>query len=368
MGVNDSRRMPRVACPPSVRAYPHNSGVDTLWRHVLTELGRDMKIRFLEPSSPRRWITRPEVWLHDGHAGPLEADAPVVAQLHEAAWDDPDTRALLDPAFIAAYEEPSRLAAQNATRVVTPSESSRRQIAASYGVPAERIVVAPHGVDHSVFHPRATGGHELVARAGGDPDRPYVLFVSQLHPRKNLAVLRAAMARLIARGYPHGLVVVGGPPADRADGDALVQEAEAPLPGTEQAVVRLQRLTDAQLAAVTAGASVFCLPSLMEGFGLTALEAMACGVPVVVSDRGALPEVVADAGIVTAPTADAVEAALAGLLADDDRARALGNAGRERSQGFTWTATARAWRRSLEEAAAETPTSNRTTRDAVRRR
>ena len=55
-----------------------------------------------------------------------------------------------------------------------------------------------------------------------------------------------------------------------------------------------------------AGAAAFCLPSLMEGFGLTALEAMSCGVPVVVSDRGSLPEVVGDAGLVVAPTVDAV--------------------------------------------------------------
>jgi glycosyltransferase involved in cell wall biosynthesis len=194
-----------------------------------------------------------------------------------------------------------------------------------------------------------------------------VLFVSQLHPRKNLAALRNAMARLVAREYPHTLVVVGGPPADRVDGTALVREAEAPLDGTTQPVVRLHQLTDDELSAVTAGASAFCLPSLMEGFGLTALEAMACGVPVVVSDRGALPEVVADAGIVTAPRADAVEAALADLLGDEARARELGNAGWQRSQQFTWAATAGSWRRALEEAAAETTTS-RATRDAARRR
>jgi glycosyltransferase involved in cell wall biosynthesis len=334
---------------------------------VLAELGRDIRIRFVEPGLPRRRLARPDVWLHDGHAGPLEAATPVVTQLHEAAWDDPDTRSLLDPAFIAAYEEPSRLAAERAVRIVTPSESSRRQIATSYGVPADRIVVAPHGVDQSVFHPGVTGGRELIARAGGDPGRPYVLFVSQLHPRKNLAALRDAMARLSARGYPHALVLVGGPPADRADGHELVRRAEEPLDGTTRPVVRLCELTDEELSAVTAGASAFCLPSLMEGFGLTALEAMACGVPVVVSDRGALPEVVGDAGIVTTPSVDAIEAALAEVLSDEDRARELAAAGLERSGLFTWSATARSWRRALDEAV-HARAANGGVRDSAHRR
>jgi glycosyltransferase involved in cell wall biosynthesis len=350
MGVIAGRRPPRVGCPPSVRAYPRDSGVGRLWQRVLTELGREMTIRFVDPASPRRRVRRPDVWLHDGHAGPLVVDRPVVAQLHEAAWDDTDTRAHLDSAFVAAYEGPSRSAALRADRIVTPSESSKRQITTAYGVPGERVVVAPHGVDHSVFHPAVPGGRDVIAAAGGDPERPYVLFVSQLHPRKNLPVLRAAMSRLRQRRYPHALVLVGGPPADRGDAAELLRDAESPLAGAEQSVVRLSQLSDAQLAAVTAGASAFCLPSLMEGFGLTALEAMACGVPVVVSDRGSLPEVVGDAGIVTEPTVDAIEAALADVLGDEARARALAAAGLERSRRFMWSATARLWRRALDEA------------------
>jgi glycosyltransferase involved in cell wall biosynthesis len=354
MAVTGAQRARRVACPQSVRAYPPQTGVGTMWQHVLAELQRDLTVRFVNPGRRRRRFGRPDVWLHDGHAGPLEVREPSVIQLHEAAWDDPVTRASLDPAFAAAYESASRRAAEGATRIITPSESSRQQISASYGMQPEHIVVAPHGVDHSVFNPGATGGRDFVARAGGDPGRPYVIFVSQLHPRKNLAALREAMARLAGRGYPHRLVLVGGPPADRPDGQELVRAAEAPLRGSKEPVTRFQGLTDAQLAMVTAGASAFCLPSLMEGFGLTALEAMACGVPVVVSDRGALPEVVGDAGIVTAPNAEAIECALMDLLADDNRARELRAAGFERSRAFTWRATARCWRRALDDASGET--------------
>jgi glycosyltransferase involved in cell wall biosynthesis len=346
VGLN---RRARVAVPPVIAGYPRESGVGKMWHHVVAELGRDVDVRFVEPGGRGGPLWRPQGWMQDGHHGPLPVRAPVVAQLHEAAWNDPDTRALVEPEFVAAYEEPSRAAARAATRVVTPSESSRRQIIDAYGVPAERVVVARHGVDHTVFHP---GAPELVARVTGDADRPYVVFVSQLHPRKNLAALREAMTRLARRGYPHALVVVGGHPADRRDAADLVRLAASDLPGTSGRVTRLEALTEAELAGVLAGAAAFCLPSFMEGFGLTALEAMACAVPVVVSDRGALPEVVGDAGIVTAPTADAVEAALVEVLDDDARARALGKQGYERSLEFTWARTAACWRVALDEALA----------------
>jgi glycosyltransferase involved in cell wall biosynthesis len=340
----------RVGVTALLSLYPSDSGVGIMWRNVLAELGDGFDARGLEPGSLRARLWRPQVWAQDGHQGPLAVRAPVVAQLHEAAWADPDTRAALDPAFIDLYEESSRAAARQAARIVTPSESSARQITEAYGVPSDRIVVAPHGVDHSVFRPDASGGSDVVARAGGDPGRPYVLFVSQLHPRKNLGALRDAMTRLAARGFPHSLVIVGRPPMDRPDAAEVARDATADLPGTEGRVVHLEGISDAELAAVMAGAAAFCLPSFMEGFGLTALEAMACGTPVVVSDRGALQEVVAGAGAVVHPTPEAVEDALAGVLSDDDRARALARAGHERSREFTWAATARHWARAFREA------------------
>lgn len=347
-------RRARVAVPGFVRGYPRESGVGKMWHHVVAELehGGDLEVRFVDPGRRGLRVWRSDVWLHDGHHGPLAVPAPTVAQLHEAAWNDSDTRRFVDDAFVATYAEPSGHAARAARRVVTPSESSRRQIVDAYGVPAERVVVAPHGVDHAVFHPDAPGGADVVARAGGDPVRPYVVFVSQLHPRKNLAALREAMERLARRGYPHALVIVGGHPADRPDAGELVRAATADLPGTAGRVTHLEGITETDLAGVLAAAAAFCLPSFMEGFGLTALEAMACGVPVVVSNRGALPEVVGDAGVVTEPVADAVEAALAELLDDDARARAVGKQGYERALEFTWTRTADRWRTALDEARA----------------
>jgi glycosyltransferase involved in cell wall biosynthesis len=328
-----------------------------MWHGMLTELRREIAVRVLGVGGRRARLWRPHVWLQDGHRGSLPVKTPWVAALYEAAWDRPETRDLLDPDFVSRYATLSRAAALRAARIVTLSESSRRQILESYGVQAARVLVARPGVNPAVFRPNARGGPEVIARAGGDPGRPYVLCVSQLHPRKNLSVLQQAMSRLAGRGYPQVLAVVTSPRTDSRQSGAMnpgeLGTMVLPEPAcADGSMLQLESLTDDELAAVMTGASAFCLPSLMEGFGFPVLEAMACGVPVVVSDRGALPEVVGSAGIVTAPTADAMEEALETVLVDEARARALSAAGVERSRKFTWRATAQVWLRAIQEAMA----------------
>jgi glycosyltransferase involved in cell wall biosynthesis len=100
---------------------------------------------------------------------------------------------------------------------------------------------------------------------------------------------------------------------------------------------------DRELAALMAGADVYCLPSLYEGFGITVLEAMACGAAVVVSDRGSLPEVVGEAGVVVAPQAQPLAAALEALLRDPQRRHRLGAAAVQRAAGFSWARCAESW-------------------------
>ncbi|HWH43772.1 MAG TPA: glycosyltransferase [Thermoleophilaceae bacterium] len=341
----------RVAVPAGLDALPAHTGAGRVWARGLGLLADRVRLDRRAPGGRRLLARAPAVWLADGHMGALPVDEPVVVHLHEASFADPALRPLIAPEFLDLYERPTAEAAAAAAAILTVSESSRSQIASAYGVPPERIHVAPLGVDHAVYRPSAAPlAEEVLRRAGADPERPYVLFVSQLHPRKNLAALREAMGVLAGQGLPHSLVVVGHDPADRPDPDGVVAEALAPIPGVP--VIRVPGPSDEEVAALMAAAACFCLPSLMEGFGLAAAEAMACGAPVVVSDRGSLPEVVGDAGVVVAPEAGAVAEGLASVLADPETAARLRRASVERAAGFTWERMAERWHEVLRAVAA----------------
>ena len=340
----------RVGVPPLLAELAPQTSVGRIWSHVLAGL-TDLGVH-VEVANPHRRFrgARVDVWLTDGHQGPLGLNTPVVAHLHEATWADPELRPLFEPEFLAAYEGPSEAAASEARRLITVSESSKAQIVQAYGRDPADVDVVHNGLDHTVYRPDLPPPTFLIAARGGEPQRPYVLFVSVLHPRKNLVVLREAMAGLAARGFAHALILVAGPAADRADSAALETEALAPIPGVVTPVINLAGASDAEVARLMAGAAAFCLPSLMEGFGMAVAEAMACGAPVVVSDRGALPEVVGDAGVVVAPTATAIEAALADVFSTPGAAAALGARAHARAGAYTWERTAAGFLAALEAA------------------
>jgi glycosyltransferase involved in cell wall biosynthesis len=212
----------------------------------------------------------------------------------------------------------------HAARIVTPSAFSRNEVVELLGVPESRVDVVPGGVDPR-FTPQADAA---AARAALDlGSKPYVLTVASRTARKNLNVLDLAARRLAARGVD--LVAAGGDrPQFRAEND------------DDHGVRPLGHVDDALLPGLYAGAAAFVLPSLYEGFGLTALEALAAGVPVVAADRGALPEVCGDAALLVDPTdAEAVATALERVLDDPEPWRA---AGPPRAAPLTWASTAAA--------------------------
>jgi len=224
----------------------------------------------------------------------------------------------------------TRMQARVARRlpIVTVSTASRDDIVREMRVRREQISLVPLGVDADVFRPQ--------------PERPRVpgrilVTTSADVPLKGLAPLLRAFAILRTR-RPAELVIVGQP---RRDG---------PIPGLldELAMNGSVRFTgkvhDAELVALYAEAEAAVVPSLYEGFSLPAVEAMACGVPLVATTGGALPEVVGDCGALVPPgDSQALADQLTALLADAGRRRALGERGRERVLGrFTWEATARA--------------------------
>lgn len=347
----------RVGVPARLFELEPVGGHGKVWRRVLERLDSSLElIRLADDGRPlRRLRRRPQVILADGHAELPASDVPLVIQVHEAAWFDPQLRELLDPPFAQALAGWTASAVQAATAVICPSEVVRRELLGVYRLSPESVHAVHHGVD-PVFTPDARGGSALVAEAlgAGDTDVAYVLFGASLHPRKNLAAVRDAIAILSSEGLPRVLVIAGTPALDRSDSSELEAAARAELPGASGRVAYLGEVGDSQLAALMAEADAFCLPSLYEGFGLTALEAMACGAPVVVSDRGALPEVVGDAGVVVSePSPEALARALGALLTDPVRAQALGAAAAARARSFTWERTAEGWLRVLRIAARE---------------
>jgi glycosyltransferase involved in cell wall biosynthesis len=345
-----------VGVPAFLTRLPATTSVGRIWKLGLASLARLVTVRVADDvQRPGRLRRRVDVWITDGHSGPLGVAAPVVAVLHEAAWTDPTLRPLMEPWFIEHFEGPSADAAAEARRVLTGSHSSKGQIVAAYGLPEDRVDVAPYGLDHAIYRPGLPAPSDLLAAAGGSPGAPYVLFVSTVHPRKNLVALRDALAQLARDGLPHALVLVGGPAADRSDSKELMKAAVAPIPGVEAMPVNLAGASDADVARLMAGAAAFCLPSLMEGFGMAVAEAMACGAAVVVSDRGSLPEVVGDAGIVTGTEAHSVAAGLREVLSSPARREALGQAAARRAEAYTWDAMAAVWAAALREATDERP-------------
>jgi glycosyltransferase involved in cell wall biosynthesis len=206
--------------------------------------------------------------------------------------------------------------AKRARVVITVSEFSRRELRELLDVDAH---IVPGGVDHR-FTPRAD---PEPARAALGLTRPYVLTVASRTARKNLSSLDATRRRLGNEGID--LVGAGGKRPQFA--------GEAASPARP-----LGHVPDAHLPGLYAGASAFVLPSWHEGFGLTCLEAMACGVPVVAANAGALPETCGDAARYADPI-DPDDIATQVLAAiGDDRLR---EAGPRRAALFTWERTAR---------------------------
>ena len=213
--------------------------------------------------------------------------------------------------------------ARRALAVVTVSEFSRRELVELAGLDPDRLIVIPGGV-----------GERL--RPDADPapaaqrhrlQRPYVLTIATADPRKNLAALRPVAAALRAEGID--LVWAG---------DSRPYFTAA---ASASGVRALGYVADDELPGLYRGARAFVLPSRYEGFGLTCLEAMACGTPVVAADRAALPETCGDAALLVDPDDPAELAAAVLTAATDSSARdALCTAGLERASRFSWAATA----------------------------
>jgi glycosyltransferase involved in cell wall biosynthesis len=236
------------------------------------------------------------------------------------------------------YPRLARTHARRAARVVVPSPYTAREVVDQLGVPEHHVAVCPPGAPEWRHPPGrlAEGG--------------YVLFIGTLEPRKNVAGLLEAYGRLLARRptLPK-LVLAGG--AGREAQLWLESTRRPPLSGHVE-YIGYVREEDRQ--RVYAGARVVVLPSHEEGFGMPVLEAMSLGIPVIVSRRGNLPDLVGDAGVIVEPDeVESIVTAMDRVLGDDGFATMLGTRARERALQFDWQRTAHAVRQVFEDAVRE---------------
>ncbi len=219
-----------------------------------------------------------------------------------------------------------------ADAVVAVSETTRAELQEFIGLPADRVHVTYNGVA-DIFRPVPDASNVLQTQLG--IERPFVLFAGRREPRKDLPTLLAGFAALLDQFPDLDLVLVGPDGAGWAD-----TWSQAPAALTSRI-----RLLDHQpadrLAALYSAAEILLLPSRWEGFGLTAVEAMACDTPVVAARAGALPEVLGDAAEwFDVGDAEGLSAACAGLLEDSTRRADFVRLGRERAATYTWDRTA----------------------------
>lgn len=319
---------------------PHGIG-----RFAREVIGRIPKVNPLPGSLPLLhpfepfWLSslllrvRPRVYFSPGFNPPLWSPVPFVFTIHDLIHlHFPEETNARKRAY---YRFVVRPAAERAYRVLTVSEFSKREILEWARLPEEKVVVVGNGIGPE-FSPQGKR-HE--------PGYPYVFYVGNTKPHKNFNRLLEAFARSGLLGEVR--LVCTGTPSARVW--SLIQELDL-----ERQVVFAGTVPDELLPAYYRGALALVFPSLYEGFGLPALEAMACGIPVVTSSVTSLPEVVGDAAVLVDPyDVESIAWGVRRVVEDSSLREELRRKGLERAKQFSWDITAEHTLKVLQEAAQE---------------
>jgi len=309
------------------------TGVQRHAREVSARLGQ--RVRMVTPARIRGqapdhlWeqfflprVVRGNVLWSPCGTGPLGIGRQVIT-VHDTGFVD--TPQYYSRQFAAWYRWLIPRLIRRVAHVITVSEFSRSQLIRHFQADPQRITVAPNGVEG--FEPAGPDAVREARRRHG-LEREYLLYVGSLKPNKNLDRVLAAWQRTGLAQRDLELAVAGAP------GDVFGRQRVASPP---RGVRLLGYVDDADLPALYTAAMAFVFPSLYEGFGMPAAEAMACGAPVLASTTTSLPEVCGDAAVLVDPTS--VEAIAEGMLAlvDGDALRGeLRERGFERVRQFTW--------------------------------
>jgi glycosyltransferase involved in cell wall biosynthesis len=268
-----------------------------------------------------------DVWHGPHYTMPLRLNVPAVVTVHDLTFfEHPEWH---ERGKVAYFRPMIRAAARRAAAVIAVSEDTAARLR-MLTPPSGPIVVAPHGVDHERFTPTVEAADDATLAAHGIRP-PFIAFTGTIEPRKGLPTLVEAFARIAVDNRPLRLVLAGGD----GWGSDRVRDAVA-ASGVPTRILRPGYLPDSAVAPLFRRAEVVAYPSLAEGFGLNALEALACGAPLVTTTGSALDEVVGEAALTVMPgDVDGLADALREALKPEVAAR-LRAAGPPRAAGFTW--------------------------------
>ena len=259
---------------------------------------------------------------------------PTVVTVHDLSWiRHPETH---PKDRLDAMDRYFPRSLDRATAILTDCDFVKRELIEVFGTDPARIHPVLLGVS-AEFRARSPEETRAVLAEHGIEHGRYFLSVGTLEPRKNISTLIDAFSRLpqdLQQRCPLVLVGMRG---------WLTSSIEAKIrPLVDKGVIKpLGYVRDEHMPIVYSGATAFVFPSLYEGFGLPPLEAMACGVPVIASDRSSLPEVVGDAGILLDPLdVEAISEAMCRVIDDQAYATDLSQRGASRAVDFTWRRTA----------------------------
>ncbi len=321
------------------------------WDLLASRMPPDSNVRYKQSLFNERWLYR--IWyrlrlpvpvqLFTGHIDlfyspdfvlpPVRNDIPTVLTVHDLSFVHyPET---FTPSLRKYLNQVVPKSVRSATHVLADSQTTKEDISNIWQIDEKKITVLYSGVDRS-FRPPSDNENLVNVRNKYDlGDEPYIFSVSTIQPRKNYQMLIRAF-KDVANDFPHRLIIAGGK-------GWLYDEtlAEVNAQGLDDRVRFVGFVDDEDLPALYSDATLFVFPSLYEGFGLPVLEAMACGVPVVVSNASCLPEVAGEAALLLPPQdQQAWTTAIRDLLDDPSRRAQMVASGFLRARQYKWNRAA----------------------------
>jgi len=311
-------------------------------------LNRDTLIsRLLDRFRPRLWEEirinaalmrfRPHILFQVGHwLDFVHYPCKKIHTIHDLAFLNPEYREYFPPDLLKELVDFTGPRVRESHYLIAVSETTKRDIINYFQIPEERIAVIGHGFDDNIFNTEKWERGEIYGRFA--ITGPFIVSVGVLQPRKNFQRLIKAFASLKKiHNIPHKLVIVGGRAWQYKEIESLPESL-----GIVNEVIFTGFLSIEDLSYLVKRSDLFVFPALYEGFGIPVIEAMACGVAVVASNAGSLPEVLGEASLQFDPySVDDIADKMHRVLTSPTLKEALIRRGLERAKSFSWEKAAR---------------------------